>query len=373
MLLTNGRFFVEGEFRSDVFVRVIRGIITQIGQMTAGKGESVLDLNGDAVIPAFVDVHIHAYGGHDVMQGEQSVRFMSRELYKLGVGAFMPTTMCQSVDATRKALTGIQAVMDSPEPDGARVLGAHMEAPFLSEEYRGAQDPCYILAPSLSAYQELTSGLSCVKMMTLAVEKEGALELIGALKERGVVTCCAHSAATAEQVHRAADAGLTQITHLFNAQTPLHHRKPGVPGAGLADNRLYVQVIADGIHLHPDALRIAGLCKGSAKTLLITDSMMAAGMPDGEYSLGGQAVTVVQGAARLHDGTLAGSTLTMPMALQNMMAYGGFAPETAIPMATQAPADSVGAKEYGRIAVGCQAPLLRMDAQWNVKKVLNAL
>ena len=152
-------------------------------------------------------------------------------------------------------------------------------------------------------------------MMTLAPELPGALDMIAYLRKKGVVTCAAHSDATAEDVHAAADRGLTQITHLFNAQSPLHHRRPGVPGAGLADDRIIVQVIADGLHLHPDVLRIAALCKGAKGMALISDSMEAAGMPDGQYDLGGQAVFVKNGEARLADGVIAGSTLVLHRAI----------------------------------------------------------
>lgn len=186
------------------------------------------------------------------------------------------------------------------------MLGAHMEAPFLCEKYKGAQLGECLMNPTVEAYEAMTRGTDCVKMMTLAPELPGALDMIAYLRKKGVVTCAAHSDATAEDVHAAADRGLTQITHLFNAQSPLHHRRPGVPGAGLADDRIIVQVIADGLHLHPDVLRIAALCKGAKGMALISDSMEAAGMPDGQYDLGGQAVFVKNGEARLADGVIAG-------------------------------------------------------------------
>ena len=245
-----------------------------------------------------------------------------------------------------------------------------MEAPFLALVCKGAQLGECLQMPSVEAYDAMVQGLTCVRMMTLAPELDGALPLIRELARRGVVTCAAHSQAKAEHVHAAADAGLTQITHLFNAQSPLHHREPGVPGAGLADDRILVQVIADGIHLHPDILRLSALCKGARGMALISDSMEAAGLPDGQYDLGGQAVYVKDGAARLANGVLAGSTLLLHQAVRNMITLARIAPETVIPMATSTPADSVGAKGYGRIEVGGCGVLALMDAQWGFAGVV---
>lgn len=365
MLIQNGTAFVDGRLvKADV--RVVGGRIAEAGALSAGPGEDVRDASGCYVLPGFVDIHIHAFAGADCMRGEENVRRMSRALLDTGVAAFVPTTMSAWPGETYEALRGIQAVMERPEPRGAAVLGAHMEAPFLSPAYKGAQLGECLRSPSVEAYMEMVRGLSCVKMMTLAPELPGALNLIAYLKGLGVVTCAAHSGATAADIHEAANAGLTQITHLFNAQTPLHHREPGVPGAGLADERILVQVIADGIHLHPDVLRIAALCKGAKGMALISDSMEAAGLPDGQYDLGGQAVFVKDGAARLQNGVLAGSTLKLHQAVRNMITLARIPPETVIPMATSTPADSVGAKGYGRIEPGAAGVLALMDAGWNL-------
>lgn len=370
ILIKNGTAFIDGGFvRADVRVR--GGRIAEIGELSPEAGEAVRDCAGLYVLPGFVDIHIHAYGGADCMRGEQDVRRMSRGLLETGVAAFVPTTMSAYAEETHEALCGIQAVVDNPEPRGAAVLGAHMEAPFLALRYKGAQLGECLQKPSVAAYDEMVRGLSCVRMMTLAPELDGAIPLIRELTRRGVVTCAAHSQATAEHVHAAADAGLTQITHLFNAQTPLHHREPGVPGAGLSDDRIVVQVIADGIHLHPDILRIAALCKGGKGVALISDSMEAAGLPDGQYDLGGQAVYVKDGAARLENGVLAGSTLLLHQAVRNMITLAHMPPETVIPMATSTPADSVGAKGFGRIEPGACGVLALMDSEWRLTGVID--
>ena len=369
ILVKNGTAFAGGAFtRADVRIR--DGKIAEVGALSPMPGEDVRDCTGLYVLPGFVDIHIHAYGGADCMRGEEDVRRMSRGLLETGVAAFMPTTMSAYPKETHEALCGIQAVVDRPEARGAAVLGAHMEAPFLALVCKGAQLGECLQMPSVEAYDAMVQGLTCVRMMTLAPELDGALPLIRELARRGVVTCAAHSQAKAEHVHAAADAGLTQITHLFNAQSPLHHREPGVPGAGLADDRILVQVIADGIHLHPDILRLSALCKGARGMALISDSMEAAGLPDGQYDLGGQAVYVKDGAARLANGVLAGSTLLLHQAVRNMITLARIAPETVIPMATSTPADSVGAKGYGRIEVGGCGVLALMDAQWGFAGVV---
>ena len=371
MLIKNGNVFLSDPARFEkTDLRVENGVITEIGALSPLSGEEVKDAQEKFVLPGFIDIHIHGFAGADTVRGEEQLRHMSRELLRTGVAAFVATTMSISADDTRSTLKDVQTVMEQPEPHGAVVLGAHMEAPFLALKYKGAQAPEHFTAPSVEAYEALTDGVSCVKMVTLAPELEGASELIAYLSEKGIVTCAAHSNATAQQIHAAADLGLTQITHLFNAQSPLHHREPGIPGAGLSDDRILVQVIADGIHLHPDILRIAAKCKGPAGMALISDSMEAAGLSDGEYDLGGQAVFVKNGAARLADGTLAGSTLVLHKAIKNMITLAHIAPEQVIPMATSTPADSVGASGYGRIQPGNAGVLVLMDENWELAEVI---
>ena len=245
MLVKNGLAFINGVFKN-ADVRIENGKISEVGQLEAKAGEEIRDAQGLYVLPGFVDIHIHAFGGADCMRGEEHVRKMSTGLIETGVAAFVPTTMSAYEEETYAALKSIQAVMDKPEARGAAVLGAHMEAPFLALRYKGAQLGECLVPPSVETYDAMGRGLDCVRMMTLAPELDGALDVIAELKKRGVVTCAAHTAALAEHIHAAADVGLTQITHLFNAQTPLHHREPGVPGAGLADDRIVVQAIADG-------------------------------------------------------------------------------------------------------------------------------
>ena len=372
MLIRNAAVYNGNEFTENTDVRIRDGRIAETGTgLCPEAGEQVTDLAGDYLLPGFVDVHIHAFGGRDTMQGEEAVRAMSRELLQLGVAAFCPTTMSADPEDTRNAVAGIRAVMDRPEPEGALVLGAHMEAPFLQETKAGAQRKEFFTDPSMEKLENLTGGdMAAVKLITMAPEKAGSEDFIRQAAAEGIHVSVGHTSATAEQTHLAADWGADHVTHTFNAQTPLHHREPGVPGAALTDDRLYCEMICDGIHLHRDAVRLLARCKGPARAVAITDAMEAAGLPDGEYALGGQKVYVRSGEARLADGTLAGSVLTMPKALENLIHLFGIRPEEACAMCTCTPADSIGEKKAGRIAPGAPAVLTRWSRDWRMTGVL---
>ena len=372
MLFENAVVFTGERFLSACSVRTQSGLVAEVGEsLSAAPGEDHLDLSGDFLLPGFVDVHIHAFRGHDTMRGEEAVRAMSRDLAALGVAAFCPTTMSASEDDTRLAVRGVRSVMDRPEPSGARVIGAHMEAPFLRENRAGAQLKEYFRDPDWSAFERMADGRpDTVRLITLAPERAGAESFIRKAVAHGVHVSVGHTDADAETVHRAADAGADHVTHLFNAQTPLHHRKPGVPGAALTDDRLYCEMICDGVHLHRDIVRLVARAKSAARAVAVTDAMEAAGMPDGEYALGGQRVLVREGEARLEDGTLAGSVLTMPKALENLIRRFGIAPEDACAMCTSTPASSVGENLLGRILPGAPAVFTRWSPDWFLREVL---
>lgn len=361
MIVRNGRLFMDGRFVEGPDVRIHNGKIQEIGySLQAGLYEQITDVASDLILPGFVDVHIHAFRKHDTMEGEQAVRSMSRDMYREGVAAFCPTTMSASPEDTKKAVTGIRAVMEQPEGRGSRVLGAHMEAPFLNEAKAGAQRKEFFLDPDMEAFLNMTGNHpETVRLITMAPERNGAEAFIRSVTALGVHVSIGHTAATAEQVHTAGEWGANHITHTFNAQTPLLHRAPGVPGAGLTDDRFFAEMICDGVHLHRDIVRLIARCKGSGKAVAITDAMEAAGMPDGEYALGGQTVYVRGNEARLRDGTLAGSVLTMRQAFENLVHLFDISPEDAACMCTSTPADSIGEKYAGRLTAGSPAPLTR--------------
>lgn len=372
MLIINAKAYLDGAFVDSMRIRIDGGKVQAVStDLQPLSGETVLDLGGDYLLPGFVDVHIHGYKEHDTMEGEGSIRAMCRDLYEQGVAAFLPTTMSASPKETLRAVEGARAVMASPEARGAKVLGMHMEAPFLNREKAGAQRKRYFCDPSMERMLTLTGGsLAGIRMITLAPERKGAEAFTRAMKDAGVVVSLGHTAASAELTHQAADWGASQVTHTFNAQTPLGHRSPGVPGAALMDDRYYCQFIADGVHLHTDTVRLLTHAKGPEKAVAITDAMEAAGVPEGRYALGGYRVEVKNGEARLMNGTLAGSVLTLRKALENLIHRFGVAPEDAVRMCTQTPAESIGESLAGRITPGAPLPLSRWSEGWEMKGII---
>ena len=371
MLIINGNVFTGTAFQDGMDIRLENGIISETGRgITPEPGESVIDLKGDFLLPGFVDVHIHAFRGYDTMRGEYDIRNMSRELARTGTGAFCPTTMSASVQDTAGVLSDIRKVIERPEGKGARVLGAHMEAPFLSPGKAGAQMKEFFCDPDWDTLVRMAGHPAIVKLITMAPERNGSEAFIRKATGEGIHVSVGHTEANAAQVHSAADWGADHITHTFNAQTPLHHREPGVPGAAMTDDRYYCEMICDGKHLHDDIVRMMIRCKGSGRAVAITDAMEAAGMPDGEYSLGGQRVLVREGAARLEDGTLAGSVLTMHQALHNLIHNYGTEPEAACAMCTSTPAESIGENVAGHMVPGSPGILTRWTQDWQMKSVI---
>ncbi len=372
MLIRHAVAFLPEGFRTGLSVRLENGRVAEMSSAIVPQAdEEILDAEGAFLLPGFVDVHIHAFKGHDTMSGEEAVRSMSRDLAVQGVAAFLPTTMSASEEDTRQAIAGIRAVMDRPEAGGARVLGAHMEAPFLQPGKCGAQVSSWFQLPDMAALERLTGGdLAAVKLITMAPGLPGGLAFIENATAAGLVVSIGHTGASGEVVHEAAGCGAAHVTHTFNAQTPLHHREPGVPGAALTDDRLYCEIICDGIHLHPDILSLVWRAKGAKKALAVTDAMEAAGMPDGQYSLGGQPVYVERGQARLEDGTLAGSVLTMPQALMNLIRLAKIPPADAVRMCTLTPAESIGCPDAGRLQTGAAGPLTLWSDGWTRWQVL---
>lgn len=293
------------------------GIIKEINPSEINL-QNAIDCKGLYVSPGFVDVHIHGAGGHDTMDGTfEAINEISKTICKYGTTSFTPTTMTMSADDILKSMISIKKAKIEGT-DGAIVLGAHLEGPFISPSAIGAQNPNYLIAPSYENFELMTGdAIDAVVSITMAPEVEGAKELASILSSKGIHCSMGHTKATYEQAIDGIKHGFCHSTHLFNAMTGFTHREPGVVGATF-DSDITTETISDGIHISYPSLRVAYKQKGTDKTLLVTDAMCACGMPDGTYALGGQPVIVKNGAARLENGALAGSILTLNRAVKNI-------------------------------------------------------
>jgi N-acetylglucosamine-6-phosphate deacetylase len=272
---------------------------------------------GKIILPGFLDLHIHGGGGADCMDGEAAVRQVARFHAQHGTTGFLATTITAPIAEIEAALQGINAVIQNPQAGEAKVLGVHLEGPFINPNKLGAQPP-FALKPDLGLMRHWMS-LAPIKVVTLAVELEGALELIELLTASGVRVQQGHTIATYEQAKAGLEAGAQGFTHFYNAMSGLNHREPGVVGLALERSQ-WAEVIPDGLHVHPAAIRTAW--KNIPHTYAVTDAAEAAGMPDGEYHLGQHKVYRKENGVFLADGTLAGSALTMGQAAKNLHAWG---------------------------------------------------
>lgn len=281
-------------------------------------GMEVIDANGLTLLPGFIDVHVHGAIGNDAMDANpDGLRAVSKFYAQHGVTAFLATTWTDTSERIRQALETISVTRGS-QPEGATLLGAHLEGPYLNPQKCGAQN----LSLIRRADPEETMGwleLDVIRLLSLAPEYEENLWLIQECANRGISVSVAHSAANYEQVQRAVSLGLNHATHTFNAMSELHHRNPGTVGAVLTMPEIRCELIADNIHVHPAIMKLLFAAKGPDKVILITDAIRGTGMPDGEYPVDDRAIIVKNGVARLADGTLAGSTVTMDRALANFM------------------------------------------------------
>ncbi|WP_424955137.1 N-acetylglucosamine-6-phosphate deacetylase [Jeotgalibacillus salarius] len=319
------------------------------------------------LLPGFIDPHIHGAGGADIMDATpEALETMAKALVKEGVTSFLATTMTQTEDSMMKALKNTGEYMKQ-QKSGAEVLGVHLEGPFLSPEKAGAQDPDAMLTPDtelFSRFQEASDGN--IKVVTAAPELENGYTFTKEVSDSGVVVSIGHSNATYDEFKQAVTAGASQVTHLYNQMSPFHHRNPGVAGGALLEKGLKAEIIADFVHSHPEAVRLAWNEKG-AGLILITDAMRAKGLADGEYDLGGQQVTVKGAEARLADGTLAGSVLTMEQAIKNMMSIAVLSIEELAKITSENAARQVGVWDRkGSIEEGKDADFVVLDESYNV-------
>lgn len=325
----------------------------------------VLDYPGATLAPAFFDVHIHGAAGHDLMEATpEALRSVSSFLATRGTGSYLATTVTAPLDATLRAVEGLAKFIARPPVEGqARPLGIHLEGPFLSHARRGVQPAEHLLQPDIAIFDRLFDAAEAhVRLMTLAPELPGAVELAAHATARGVRVSLGHSDATAAQTRAAIDAGAASATHTFNAMRALDHREPGILGTVLTSDALFAELICDGIHTAPEMVQLWWRAKGPERGILVTDAMSATGMPDGEYQLGGFTVQVANGRA-MANGVLAGSVLTLDRALANFVAFTGATVEQGLRLMTANPAAMTGLGDRaGSLSVGQAANLVAVDA-----------
>lgn len=323
----------------------------------------IIDAKGQYVAPGLIDVHVHGSCGADTMdQTVEAIETISEGIAQNGVTSFLPTTMTMEQEDIYGALNIIRQCMDQ-ELKGAKVIGAHMEGPFINVIYKGAQPEQYILKPSFEFIKDYTD---VIKLVSYAPELDEQYAFTKEVKEKTDITLSiGHTNATYNQAMEAIDHGVSHVTHLFNAMTPLHHREPGVVGAALTSD-CYCEMIVDKIHINKSLFQFVLDNKGKNKVVLITDSMRAGCMKDGKYDLGGQEVYVKDGAARLESGSLAGSVLTLNKAIYNFAQNTNASITEAIHMASLNPAQSIGVAEYkGSLEVGKDADIAIFDEEMN--------
>jgi len=386
LLLAGGRIVTPGGVLSPGWIRLAGPLIDAVGSGDA-RDQPALDLRGQWVLPGFVDMHVHGGGGASFTEGTSGEARKAAEFHR----AHGSTSMLASLVTAPLAELEARAAMLAGLADDGVIAGLHLEGPFLSPARRGAQDPRHMLAPDVAVFERLhAAARGHLRVITLAPELPGAARVIEAATQAGVTVAVGHTDATAEVTLAAIDAGATHATHLFNGMRPLHHREPGAAGALLDRDEVTCEVIADGVHLHDIAIRLAARVKGPGRLVLVSDAMAAAGMPDGRYRLGSMRVTVAGGVARLLEaaadpgraadpgqsgtaarpGPIAGSTATLADVIGHAISAGLSVPDVAAAASTT-PAGILGLADCtGALRPGLAADLVVSDDSFRPHAVM---
>lgn len=367
--LINGLVITPTEVLAGKTVVLNEGVIEAIIPKTEAlePDAEVIDAQGGFISPGLVDIHFHGALGVDTMDADPSaIQKLARFCAEHGVTSFYPTTWSA---APQDVMDSILAVKESMDYEGgARILGVHVEGPYIDLEYRGAQLASMVRTPDEDEYQAwFDTGV--VKIVTVAPEIEHGFDFIEAAAKQGVRLSVGHSQASIDDVVRAADCGATQATHIFNGMPPIHHRKPATVGGVLTEKRIKAQMICDGVHLHPGTINLVIDAKTPDGTILITDSIRGTALPDGDYEYKGQRFSVVDNVARTPEGGLSGSTLTMDQAIRNVFQFTNRSIPEVIAMASAVPANEMGFEgKRGVIQPGADADLVLFDQNFNVNK-----
>ena len=368
MLFKNARIFSKDFRFISGYFEVENGRFTRVCEgETAQEG---IDLQSTLVLPGLIDVHNHGNSNADFSDGDyEGVKKMAAYLGANGVTSFAPASMTLPYDVLEKAFATAVKLHEEKPKGSAKLQGIQMEGPFFSEKKKGAQNGAYLRLPDFEAFRKLYEGCQgLIKIVDVAPELEGAAEFVSKAKDLCTVSI-AHTDSDYDHAKAAIDAGVTHLTHLYNAMPPIHHRKPGVIGAAAESRQVRAELICDGIHVHPGSIRMAFSLFGAERIVLISDALRCCGMPDGTYELGGQAVYLKGKTCTLADGTLAGSVTNLFDCMRNVISY-GIPAEAAVRAATYNPACALGLeKEIGSIAPGKCADFVVCGADFTRKAV----
>lgn len=367
-LIKAGEVFLKDRILKNASVLIKDGKIGEVIEEDIYDSIKTIDLSKYKVLPGLIDTHIHGANGFDTMDGSyNSLNEISKYLGSIGVTGFLATTVTAPWDKIKSAVKNVYETMNAGV-EGAELLGAYVEGPFITEEHKGAHPAEYIREIDIEDMRELVNSFpSCIKTVTVAPEKEKAIELIRYLKSQNINSSIGHTNATYEQTKEAIENGASIAVHVFNGMRGLHHREPGVVGAVLSDDRVACELIADMIHVHPAVVGLVAKLKGTENMSLITDCMMAGGLEDGEYVLGELKVFVKNGIARIENGSLAGSTLKLITAIKNMVEYVGVELLDAVNMASIVSARMAGVEHLqGSIEPGKKSNFTVIDDEYNV-------
>lgn len=368
LLLTGGSVLLpSGPTRADLTVRGGRVITIDQHADTTPRSNARIDTSGLMAAPGLIDLQINGGYGHDIWSDPSSLWSLAQLLPRHGVTAFCPTIISGPPD---RAIQAIEALSDRPEtssetPAGAEPLGLHLEGPILAPTRIGAHDRRHLVAADTGVAAAWTRS-NGVRLVTLAPELPGAIDLIRRLRAEDVVVSAGHSDASAEETARAVEAGLSLVTHLFNAMAPLHHRRPGLAGHTLGSDGLAAGLIADGIHLAPEIVNLAFRALGPDRLVLVSDAVAAMGLPADTHRLGGRTVRSSVEGVRRPDGTLAGSNLSLDQAVRNLIAFTGCRPAQALACASANPARIIGEPRRGRLVSGATADIVLLDEDLQV-------
>ncbi|MGG5980835.1 N-acetylglucosamine-6-phosphate deacetylase [Salmonella enterica] len=365
-ILRARRLLTEQGWLDDHQLRIEEGIITALEPIPAG----ITLRDAELLCPAYIDTHVHGGAGVDVMdEAPDALDKLAIHKAREGVASWLPTTVTAPLKAIHSALKRIALRCHSGGP-GAQVLGSYLEGPYFTPQNKGVHPPELFRELNLVELNELIAiSRHTLRVVALAPEKTGALEAIAHLKQQGVRVMLGHSAATWKQTHAAFDAGANGLVHCYNGMTGLHHREPGMVGAGLTDPRAWLELIADGHHVHPAAMKLCYCC-AKDRVVLITDAMQAAGQSDGRYTLCGEEVEMHGGIVRTASGGLAGSTLSVDAAVRNMVELTGIATGEAIHMASLHPARLLGIDHHlGSLKTGKRANIIALDNRLYLQQI----